>query len=365
MQTVRPRLSELPAPPPGKTGFPWTQETPLLANAETMPRVSVVTPSFNQAPFLEETIRSVLLQGYPNLEYIIIDGGSTDASVEIIRKYAPWLSYWVSEPDQGQIFAIEKGWARGTGEILAYLNSDDTYLPGAIWQAVQCLQTNEHAPAVCGGELLMDVDGVVIEERLIPRVTWYSLVASNFVPQPAIFVRRDALTRAGGLDTQYRCSFDYELWTRVAHQGDFAIVTKPLATTRWHSQTVTLTQRARIAEENQRIIANILTEAKGQGLSRRERNYVRARLNHVLCGIYLDDPVKYALPLAEKWLTSFLLAFPVALTTTKMIASNFYFHLVLFYLRVIKHQDTAPLKIMRGKTGIHWSRWQAHRERAI
>ena len=359
MPTICPRLNDLPLPPPGKTGFPWTEETPL-AQMESMPHVSVVTPSFNQAQFLEETIRSVLLQGYPNLEYMIVDGGSTDGSGEIIRKYESWLSYSVSEPDQGQIFAIEKGWSKSTGEIVAYLNSDDTYLPGAISRAVKALQANEHAPAVCGGELLMDADGMVIDERLIPQVTWRSLIASNFVPQPAIFVRRDALMRAGGLDTQYRCSFDYELWTRVARQGDFAIVAEPLATTRWHSQTVTLTQRVRIIQENQQIIANILNDPAGQTLSRRERNAVRARLNHVLCGVYLDDLVKYAGRLACAWLANFWLAFPVALTTTKMIVSNFYFRMVLFYLRVVKRKDTNQLKIVRSKTGIHWSQWQLY-----
>jgi glycosyltransferase involved in cell wall biosynthesis len=360
-----PRLGDLPSPPPGRTGFPWTEESPSLPQTRAMPRVSIVTPSFNQARFLEETIRSVLLQGYPNLEYFVIDGGSTDGSVEIIRKYAPWLSDWVSEPDEGQIFAIKKGWSQSTGEILAYLNSDDTYLPGAVFQAVKTWQANDHAPAVCGGELLIDAEGMVIQERLISQVTWHSLIASNFVPQPAIFLRRNALTQAGGLDTQYRCSFDYELWIRIARQGDFAIVPVPLATTRWHSQTVTLTQRARIAEENQRIISNILNGSLGQGLSHRERNYVQARLNHVLCSIYLDDPAKYAFQLLSKWVSIFLLSFSTAPTTTKMILSNFYYRMVLFYLHVIKHKDITQLRIVRGKTGIHWSEWQSRCEQKI
>ena len=131
-----PTLADLPAPPPGKTGWPWTAESPQLPDTmpdgRPWPRISIVTPSFNQGQFIEETIRSVLLQGYPNLEYLIIDGRSTDSAVEIIKKYEPWLRYWVSENDRGQAHAINKGLDRATGEIAAYLNSDDFYLQGAL-----------------------------------------------------------------------------------------------------------------------------------------------------------------------------------------------------------------------------------------
>ena len=116
-----PTLSALPPPPDGKTGWPWTEASPsfpaFMPNGAEWPKISIITPSFNQAIYLEETIRSVLLQGYPNLEFFIIDGGSTDASVEIIRKYEKWLSGWVSEKDSGQSEAINKGFSRCTGEI--------------------------------------------------------------------------------------------------------------------------------------------------------------------------------------------------------------------------------------------------------
>ena len=122
-------LDDLPAPPPGKTGWIWTEQSnplpPKMPDGTEWPRISIVTPSYNQGHYIEETIRSILLQGYPNLEYIIIDGGSTDRSVEIIQKYASFLTYWVSEPDNGQTQAIDKGLAYCTGEIFNWVNSDD------------------------------------------------------------------------------------------------------------------------------------------------------------------------------------------------------------------------------------------------
>src|SRR5262249_24267921 len=147
-------VDQLPLPPPGKTGWPWTEESPRLAettpNGKVWPRVSVITPSYNQGQFIEETIRSVLLQGYPNLEYMIIDGGSTDESLEIIRKYEPWLASFVSEPDRGQTHAINKGWMRATGEILAYINTDDCYLNGAIATAAHEFCTRPDVGMVYG-----------------------------------------------------------------------------------------------------------------------------------------------------------------------------------------------------------------------
>ena len=127
-------LQDLPAPPEGKTGWPWTEQTEVLPDkmpdGSDWPRISIVTPNYNYGHFIEETIRSILLQGYPNLEYIIIDGASTDNSIEIIKKYEKWVSYWVSEKDTGQSNAINKGLERCTGEFFNWINSDDSPIQG-------------------------------------------------------------------------------------------------------------------------------------------------------------------------------------------------------------------------------------------
>src|SRR5881628_3421443 len=131
-----PRLNELPAAQVGKTGWPWTEESRRLQDqmpdGRPWPRISVVTPSYNQGQFIEETIRSILLQGYPDLEYLVLDGASTDNSVEIIKQYSPWLSYWTSEPDSGQSDAINRGLKMATGDFATWINSDDMLCKNAL-----------------------------------------------------------------------------------------------------------------------------------------------------------------------------------------------------------------------------------------
>jgi glycosyltransferase involved in cell wall biosynthesis len=176
-------LFELPPPPAGKTGWPWTEETPALPAARSdgsaWPRITIVTPSYNQGQFIEETIRSVILQGYHDLEYIIIDGGSRDQSVEIIKQYEPWLTYWVSEQDRGQSHAINKGFDRSTGLILGWLNSDDVLLPNALATVAAALPRPEEPMLIAGKAEAREVSGI--------RIIW----VVDRVPQtlPDVFSR--------------------------------------------------------------------------------------------------------------------------------------------------------------------------------
>ena len=182
-----------------------------------LPKISVVTCSLNQARYLEATIRSVLDQGYPNLEYVVIDGGSEDGSVEIIKKYSERLAYWVSEPDKGQTDALIKGFERTSGEILAWLCSDDLYEPNALHEAADVLLRNPQWQVVYGDSIWIDADGRPIRPKKeigFNRFVW--LYSGNYIPQPSTFWRRDIYERVGGLDARWAHAMDADLWIRFA-----------------------------------------------------------------------------------------------------------------------------------------------------
>jgi glycosyltransferase involved in cell wall biosynthesis len=200
-----------------------------------MPLVSIVTPSYNQARFLEETIRSVLEQDYPHIEYLIVDGGSTDDSLEIIQRYADRLAWWVSERDQGQTDAINKGFARARGEIFAWLNSDDTYAPGAISQAVAFLLSHPQAGMVYGDANLIDENGRVIG-KFPARQTDYRRLKRGYVhiPQQASFFRASLWKQVGPLDPTFYFAMDYDLWVRIARLAPLYYVPSLWANFRLH-----------------------------------------------------------------------------------------------------------------------------------
>ena len=220
------------------------------------PLVSVVTPSFKQASYLEETMRSVLEQDYPNVEYIVIDGGSTDGSVEVIRSHADRLAYWVSEPDQGQSDAINKGLGRSRGEIMAYLNSDDTYRPGAIRHAVEAFNAHPRAELVYGTTDYVDEKGVTLRPapgRPLERANM--LRGAAYLSQPAAFWRRRAWDRIGPFRTDLHYSMDFEFWLRFGERYEIVFAPAVRATYRLHGASKTGGGWDPFAEEVLRVLA--------------------------------------------------------------------------------------------------------------
>jgi glycosyltransferase involved in cell wall biosynthesis len=208
----------------------------------TSPLVTIVTPSYNQAPFLEATIRSVLEQDYPAIEYLVVDGGSTDGSAEIIQRYAYRLAWWVSEKDRGQTDAINKGFARANGQILAWLNSDDTYLPGAVRQAVEFLQSHPEAGMVYGDCFFINAEGRRIG-RFPAAQTDYRRLRQGYVhiPQQASFWRADLWRQVGPLDDSFFFAMDYDLWVRLAKISRLVYNPRAWANFRLHSAGKTVT----------------------------------------------------------------------------------------------------------------------------
>ena len=180
------------------------------------PLVSIITPSFNQGVFIEETIQSVISQDYPHLEYWIIDGGSQDASLEVIHKYSDHLTGFVSEPDEGQADAINKGFRLAQGEIIAWINSDDLYRPHAIHRAVAALGARPEVGLVYSDVDSIDAQGTLFNRMRYDQWQLVDLMAFNILGQPSVFFRRSVLEAAGLLDTSYHYLLDHHLWLRMA-----------------------------------------------------------------------------------------------------------------------------------------------------
>jgi len=212
-----------------------------------LPLVSIITPTFNQARYIEATIQSVLLQDYPHIEYMIVDGGSQDGTVDVIKKYerrsgvTPPIAWWVSEKDKGQTDAINKGFAHANGEILAWLNSDDTYEPGAISAAVKYLQEHPEVGMVYGDCNFINEDGHVIG-KFGSAQTDQRLLRQGYVhiPQQTVFFRADLWKRVSPLDHSFYFAMDYDLWTRLAARTQLKYVPQTWANFRLHTTGKTI-----------------------------------------------------------------------------------------------------------------------------
>lgn len=248
-----PLLNQLPAPPTGKAGWPWTETSSTLPdNGSGWPRISIVTPSYNQGEYIEAAIRSVLLQNYPNLEYFIMDGGSSDDSVDIMRRYEQWLTQWVSEPDRGQSHAINKGLDQGTGEIYAWLNSDDMLLPDALWHVAQAYRQQPEAAAWAGTCHLVRADGRIIKSvapRGLNRDSLADWFYGGFFFQPSCFFSARAWQAIGGVDESLNFAMDFDLALRLAEQGRYVLLPEALSAALIHEEAKTQALRPEMHAE--------------------------------------------------------------------------------------------------------------------
>lgn len=219
-----------------------------MSISDDLPLVSIITPSFNQGRFIRRTIESVLSQDYPKLEYLVMDGGSTDETLDILRSYGNRLT-WRYGPDGGQADAVNAGISLARGEILGWLNSDDTYQPGAVKAAVTYLAAHPDTAMVYGNAHYIDEQDRVIGIYPTEDFDWHRLAKACFICQPAAFFRRSAIEIVGGLDARLQYCMDYELWIRLGRRFPIDRIPRTLANSRQYPQTKTWFERDRFFEE--------------------------------------------------------------------------------------------------------------------
>ena len=284
-----------------------------------MTLVSIVTPSFNQAAYLEQTLLSVLEQDYADIEYLVIDGGSTDGSPDIIKRYASRLAYWISEKDSGQADAINKGMARAKGEIVAWLNSDDTYLPGTVTAAVKAFDENPDVAMVYADMLAVDERGQTFNTLRYRQLTLEDLLSFQIIGQPAVFMRRSAFEKAGGLDPSFHFLLDHHLWIRIAAQGRILHIPQTWAAARYHAKAKNRAHAAAFGREAFRILDWAKTDERLAPLLSPISHRASASA-HRVDARYLLDGGQPAASLAA-WTRSFFIHPPTALARLNLLGS--------------------------------------------
>jgi glycosyltransferase involved in cell wall biosynthesis len=232
-----------------------------------LPLISIVTCSYQQSRYLEQTMRSVLDQDYPALEYLVIDGASRDGSVEIIRRHAHALAYWVSEPDGGQTQALIKGFARARGEICGWLCSDDLLLPGALRTVGEFFAAHPKVAALYGDALWIDAEGRFLRpKREIDFNRFVLLYDHNYIPQPSMFWRRSLYEAVGGLDERFELAMDADLWERFSARTRIAHLPAYLSCMRYYADQKTRARRDDALRENALIRAREPLPMRGSAL---------------------------------------------------------------------------------------------------
>jgi glycosyltransferase involved in cell wall biosynthesis len=306
-----------------------------------MKLVSIVTPSYNQGKYLEQTIQSVLGQEYAQIEYLVVDGGSTDGSVEIIKKYAiplesgsllpdrqkhasalqSSIDWWVSEKDSGQGEAINKGLARAQGDIVAWLNSDDYYLPGTISAVVKVLEENLDVVMVYGDMLAVDEGGQPINVLKYKQLSLQDLLCFQIIGQPSVFFRREVLKATGGLDTTFHFLLDHHFWIRIAQQGKILHVPQTWSAARYHAEAKNRAKAAEFGREAFRILEWAKTQP---GLAEtvssvREARRARASANRFDARYLLDGGQPWSA--LKAWTRALFLHPPTALARLNILVS--------------------------------------------
>jgi len=295
------KLDEFPKCSNDTSVWPWTEAPDVMpatmSDGSAWPKISIITPSYNQGDYIEETIRSVLLQGYPNLEYMIFDGGSSDQTVDIIKKYEEWISFWESKPDRGQAHAINKGFELASGDIVAWLNSDDYYLPTTLFKVAECFRNNQHAL------MLGDVDEFSLDRELgvqkMHNVDFqfmlYPMDGRWMWHQPGTFVPAEILKQVGLLEESLHYAFDKDWMFRLMQVAPVYYMNSVLTRFRVHANAKTTASLNLTIEEIFLVNQRFLSE-----LSMKEATDLRALYHVRLAGLYLIEHKEYE-PYFDRW----------------------------------------------------------------
>jgi glycosyltransferase involved in cell wall biosynthesis len=284
-------LFQLPPPEIHKPGWPWSYgrnyEPAGMSDSALWPKISIITPSYNQKKWVEETIRSVLLQGYPNLEYFVIDGGSTDGSVEIIKKYGPWLSGWITKKDRGQSEAINKGLRMATGDIVAWINSDDYYLPGVFFKIAGFFSQHPSAGLIFGRAMNIDEFSCPMGLMKAGTYSFKNLLTQRMViAQQAAFWKRKVYEAVGGVREDLHYAMDFEYWIRIGRKYPITQIRDTLACYRRTTQSKGGTATSKWGHE----FMKILDEIYAAGLHDKRLTDIK---DQAYAGAYLRGAIGY------------------------------------------------------------------------